>query len=200
MSIEDNIKPINSPNRDRFWEWLLDAQYHNDKLGPVFRKLDLTDKYLFIKYDVLGYRWLPWNYVNEVISYYKQGRRGYSNWFLDETDATFNDFAVDVLKFHLGINEDKKFKCVAPEHDPEYREKMFDLIERFEEPYELFTDEEMKALRSHRVDNVIEDVNREKTQEERDIYEAHRKREKEYLERIRQARHDFVDLLPRMWS
>lgn len=198
--IEDNIKPISSPSVDRFWNWLLDSQYHNDKLGPIFRKIDVTSKYLFIKHDVLGYRWLPWNFFNEVVSYYKQGRRGYSNWFLDETDATFNEFAVEVLKFHLGINEDKKFRCYAPEHDPEYRQKMFDLIERFNEPYKSFTDEELKTLQRHKVGNVVEDLNREKTDEERAIYAAHRKREEEHLERIRQARHDFVDLLPRMWS
>ena len=114
------------------------------------------------------------------------------DWILDEFDSSFNDLAVASLRYHLGFSV-----CDNEDRRPKYE----DLIERLTEPRPRFTEEELAILRTGRTIEEELDALNERTPPDRSaVYDAYRAREDAYLERIRQARHDFVDIMPELWS
>lgn len=126
------------------------------------------------------------------------------NWVIDEFDSSFNELAVASLRYHL----DHSVAC-----NEERREQWEALIERLSESYESFTDEEMDVLEraEQEVGDLFQPVYnddgtvkhyklRESTPAEKSVYDAERARELAYHERIQQARKDFVDVLPWLWS
>jgi hypothetical protein len=113
------------------------------------------------------------------------------DWIIDEFDSSFNDLAVASLKYHLDFsicdNESR-------------REKYEDLIERLSEKDAEFTDEEIEIIHARDTGDFAVDINRERTPEEKAVYDAYWKRDEEYHARINQARHDFVDIMRYLWS
>ncbi|AID58882.1 hypothetical protein PBI_GAIA_63 [Mycobacterium phage Gaia] len=120
------------------------------------------------------------------------------NWILDEFDSSFNDLAIASLRYHLDYS-------VCDNEDN--RERYEDVIARLSEESPTFTDEEMAILQppgwSPKDDFEYVDgrmlLKRANSAQEA-IYKAFHQREDEYRERIQQARHDFVDLMPMLWS
>ncbi len=121
------------------------------------------------------------------------------DWILDEFDSSFNELAAASLRYHLDFsvcdNEDR-------------RERYEDLIARLSERDPLFTVEELAIINppgsTH--DDHWEKLpngsyrSRPSTPEQQAVYETSRLRTAAYNERIRQARHDFVDIMPELWS
>ncbi|WP_068059332.1 hypothetical protein [Nocardia xishanensis] len=122
------------------------------------------------------------------------------DWILDEFDDSFNDLAIASLRYHMDYS-------VALCSD-ERRAKYTDLIERLTEPRPRFTEEELAILEppGWTWEDDFEPhpdggaLMKPTPPEKQAVYEAHRLREDAYLERIRQARHDFVDIMPELWS
>ena len=121
------------------------------------------------------------------------------DWILDEFDSSFNDLAIASLRYHLDFSV-----C-----DNESRRDVYeDLIARLGEKPPTFTDEEMAVLHPPGWDlkDEFEEmpdgsfVMKESRPEVRVIHERHWQREDEYRERIKQARHDFVDVMGSLWS
>lgn len=113
------------------------------------------------------------------------------DWILDEFDSSFNDLASASLRYHLDFSV-----C-----DNEERRDLYeDLIKRLNEEHPEFTDEELGIIHARDTGNLMTDINRENTPEEKAVYDAYWKREEEYHERIKQARHDFVDVMRGLWS
>lgn len=118
------------------------------------------------------------------------------NWILDEFDSSFNDLAIASLRYHLDFSV-----C-----DNESRRDVYeDLIARLGEKPPTFTDEEMAVLHPPGWE-MFEPTGAggfrltESTPERTVIHERHRQREDEYRARIQQARKDFIDVLPGLWS
>lgn len=122
------------------------------------------------------------------------------SWILDEFDSSFNALATASLRYHLDWsvcdNEDR-------------REKYEDIIERLNEPTPDFTDEETAVLHppDWKFGDDFESLPdgkgsrlKESSPEQKAVYAAYRQREDEHRERITQARHDFVDIMPYLWS
>lgn len=117
------------------------------------------------------------------------------NWIIDEFDSSFNDLAVASLRWHL-----TQGRYIVQPGD---RAKYQDIIDRLTEPEPEFTDDELAVLGDFRDDfePAGDGYSRfNPSQEKRGIYDAYKVREDAYLERIRQARHDFIDILPGLWS
>ena len=121
------------------------------------------------------------------------------NWMIDEFDASFNDYATASLRYHLEYS-------VCDNSDR--REVYEDLITRLNEPQPRYTDEEKAVLRppgwtfEDDLEELFDNRRRKKPTppEKRAVYDAHRKRQVEHRARIQQARHDFVDIMPELWS
>ncbi|MEV6219769.1 hypothetical protein [Nocardia sp. NPDC051833] len=121
------------------------------------------------------------------------------DYILDEFDASFNNLAAASLRFHLDFSV-----CDNEDRRAHYE----DLITRLTERDPIFTDEEMAILRPpgwKREDDYELMPNgsyrmRPSTPEEKAVYAASDERTAAYNERIRQARHDFVDIMPELWS
>jgi hypothetical protein len=126
------------------------------------------------------------------------------DWIIDEFDSSFNDLAIASLRYHLGYS-------VA---DREARREIYeDLINRLGEARPTYTDEEMAVFAKarqlygddfqpvYREDGTIaRHTRRRSSPEERAVSEARHQREVEYDARIQQARKDFVDIMPQLWS
>ncbi|WKW86045.1 hypothetical protein SEA_JONJAMES_71 [Gordonia Phage JonJames] len=121
------------------------------------------------------------------------------DWILDEFDSSFNELAAASLKFHLELS--------ICDNEPR-RELYEDLIARLTEEPPDFTDEEMAILEPEgwKWSDDFEDLPeggarlRKSPPEKKAVYEAHWKRKAEYDARVKQARHDFVDIMPHLWS
>ncbi|MFF0498469.1 hypothetical protein ACFYU5_18835 [Nocardia aobensis] len=126
-----------------------------------------------------------------------------SDWIIDEFDSSFNKLAIASLRYHLNHS-------VA--YNEQHREAWEALIERLSErrPEVADTDEKKAVLRAddrhpfepvYGADGKISHYTmRESTPEERAIMDDYDVRERAYHERIQQARKDFIDVLPYLWS
>ncbi|WP_043654396.1 hypothetical protein [Nocardia thailandica] len=122
------------------------------------------------------------------------------DWILDEFDASFNDLAIASLRYHM----DHSVVQCPPERRAHYQE----LVDRLSEEPPRFTDAELAILyppgrTSEDYWEVLPNGLRRmipQTPEEEAVHEALRERTAAYNERIRQARHDFVDIMPELWS
>ncbi len=122
------------------------------------------------------------------------------DWILDEFDSSFNELAAGSLKYHM----DYAVTYCSPEQRAEYQ----DLVDRLLEPHPSFTDEEMSILYPPEREGESMFVEgddgtltlRSPGPEEKQVYQAHRSRENAWNERINKARHDFVEIMPGLWS
>ncbi|MFC4128895.1 hypothetical protein [Nocardia rhizosphaerae] len=122
------------------------------------------------------------------------------DWILDEFDSSFNDLAIASLRYHMDYSV-----CVCPD---ERRAKYEDLIDRLSERDPLFTEEELTILYppGRKREDDYEQLpdgsyrRRPSTPEQQAVFDVSRERTAAYDERIRQARHDFVDIMRELWS
>lgn len=122
------------------------------------------------------------------------------DWILDEFDASFNDLAIASLRYHMDYSV-----CECPD---ERRAKYEDLIARLSERCPRFTNEELAILQppGWTIEDEFEAMDngnylwRQSTPEAKAIYAAHDAREDAWHARMQQARHDFVDIMPHLWS
>lgn len=115
-----------------------------------------------------------------------------TDWIIDEFDHNFNALAVASLHYHLDFSE-----C----DNESRREKYEDLIARLGEPGPEMCDspaEEAVLFPSGR--DIAEWVNQPKTPQQRALLDRYRQRTVDHRDRIQQARHDFVDIMPELWS
>ncbi|MET8430130.1 hypothetical protein [Nocardia sp. NPDC004860] len=111
------------------------------------------------------------------------------DWVIDEFDASFNELAVASLKYHMDHSV-----CFC---SPERRVKYQTLIDRLSEepPHVCDTPEKQAVFAAACPRGAVVDSEAVKP-----IFADFRRRETEYLERVRQARHAFVDIMPELWS
>lgn len=107
------------------------------------------------------------------------------DWVLDEFDESFNALAVATLRYHMDFsvcdNRSRRGKYQA-------------LIDRLSEPHPHVCDtEEKRALFDQLKGTPI-------APELKPLFADYQAREDAYLARINQARHDFVDIIPELWS
>ncbi|AWN03977.1 hypothetical protein PBI_PEREGRIN_150 [Rhodococcus phage Peregrin] len=116
-----------------------------------------------------------------------------TSWILDEFDSSFNDLAISSLKYHLDFS-------ICDNSDR--REKYEDIIARLgeDEPNVVDTPEKQAIWDEHYGDDTFGNINKEKPEALREIFNEYRKRTKEHFNRQQQARHDFVDIMPELWS
>jgi hypothetical protein len=127
--------------------------------------------------------------------------RGYSTFVLDEFNFHFNKMAADSLRFHLSP------RCIV---DNEPRRELYEaLIARLEEPVPKPTPHEEAATDtwkplSEPVFNARgKAVSRRLTDcppQAKEAFASWRVRQEDWLERIHQARRDFVEVIPELWS
>ncbi|MBF6326561.1 hypothetical protein IU451_29095 [Nocardia cyriacigeorgica] len=122
------------------------------------------------------------------------------DWIIDEFDSSFNDLAIASLRYHMDFSV-----CVCTD---DRRARFTSLVERLSEPWPGFTDAELAILEPpgwtfadefEPLPNGLFRV-RESTPEQAAVYAAARERELAWHERIQQARRDFVDVIPELWS
>lgn len=123
------------------------------------------------------------------------------DWILDEFDASFNELASGSLRYHM----DYAVTYCSDEQRARYQ----GLIDRLSEPHVSFTEEEMAVLSPP--GSTIEDdfevsddggllKTKPASDAEKAIYKASRVREVEWRKRRDEARHDFVKIMPELWS
>ena len=118
------------------------------------------------------------------------------DWVIDEFDDSFNDLAIASLRYH----QDWSINFC----DDERRARYQDLIDRLSEPLLGFADEE-RAVFAAAGDRLVRvdgrrSMLRPPTARERDAYAAHRQRTAAWEQRMGEARRDFVDIMPELWS
>lgn len=120
------------------------------------------------------------------------------DWVIDELDSSFNALAVASLRYHLDHsildNEDRRAHWEA-------------LIERLDEPYPVITDLDGYLLddgtaepRFTPAGNGYYTSTFEPSDQMRDLLDRQQEAERQWQNRIQRARHDFVDVLPWLWS
>jgi len=146
-------------------------------------------------------------FTNKVLSGFKQDqpvavKMGMDpnvtlDWIVDEFDHSFNDLAIASLKYHMDY---------AVTHCSDSRRETYEnLVERLSAPHPGFTDEEMKHFEdcnnwgdSFKAEDLFKP--KEPCKECDVIYEKRDKLDEEFAKRMNQARHDFVDIMPSLWS
>ncbi|WP_280389828.1 hypothetical protein [Nocardia wallacei] len=115
------------------------------------------------------------------------------DWIIDEFDASFNDLAIASLRYHM---DHSVAYC-----DPERRARYKDLIERLSErkPRVADTPEKRAIIAAHWDAHGLDGINLAAPDIDA-IHDDYWEREKAFHERIQQARHDFVDIMPGLWS
>lgn len=119
------------------------------------------------------------------------------DWILDEFDSSFDDLAIASMKYHMDWS--------VAQFGEERRELYQDIIKRLEAGHRrdtLHTPDELEHIQSHMTeDNPLGLRRRGKECEECDtISQAYRAREIKLNEEHQQARHDFIKILPQLWS
>lgn len=122
------------------------------------------------------------------------------DWILDEFDASFNALAIASMRLHM---DHPIYPC------PDERRARFEaLIERLGEPRPTFTEDELAILHppGWKWEDDFEPLPgggsrmRESTPERQAVYDAQSERDDAHFARIQQARKDFIDVLPHLWS
>lgn len=115
------------------------------------------------------------------------------DWIVDEFDSSFNDLAIASMKYHMDYSV-----CVCPDGR---RARFEDLIERLSERRPLVADTEEKkaALRADWDEHGLGGIMRQDPVIDA-IHEDYWRRDNEFHARMQQARHDFIDVLPHLWS
>lgn len=118
-----------------------------------------------------------------------------TNWILDEFDSSFNDLAISSLKYHM---HHSVARCADPE-------KFQGLIDRLSEEQPDMPHELMEFYLQDRItkkvgENFVRWETPETTPRIDQLREEYRQSELDYDERINKARHDFIDILPWLWS
>lgn len=161
----------------------------------------------WLKYDAKF--WLkhtnlwPWNAVKTVLYWRKCARRGYSDWFIDECDSTMNSLMITSLKFHMHMLDDKP---VTYPFEGELGDKALSIIDRLDERRPQMPDElseyYLKVVHTERVEgkNFTRMIFPEKSDRLNELTRQHDIKVEEYYDRQREARHDFIDILPNLWS
>ncbi|MGY1946599.1 hypothetical protein [Nocardia asiatica] len=115
------------------------------------------------------------------------------DWILDEFDSSFNRLAIASMRYHMdySVTSCRREMCA----------KFEDLIERLSErkPRVADTPEKSAILDAYWHKYGLDGVNRADPEIDA-IHDDFWARENAYHERIRQARHDFIDILPHLWS
>lgn len=123
----------------------------------------------------------------------------YIDWVIDEFDSEFNTLAIASMRYHLDYS--------VAVCKPSNREKYLDLIERLSEkrPHVCATEEQERVYDAwygdvDTAEQLMEMFNRPTPPEIKEIYDDYDRRTDEYHARINQARHDFIDIMPTLWS
>lgn len=116
-----------------------------------------------------------------------------TSWILDEFDSSFNDLAISSLKYHLDFS-------ICDNSDR--REKYEDIIARLKEdhPHVCDTPEKHDIWEEHFKGKLSDSINKPRSPEIKAISDDYHRRSKEHFDRQQQARHDFVDIMPELWS
>jgi hypothetical protein len=127
--------------------------------------------------------------------------RGYSTFVLDDFDHHFNKMAADSLRFHLSP------QCAVD--NEEHRERYEGLIARLEEPEPVPTPEEQAGIDTWKPfsDPVYNSTGKVVSYrltncptQAKAAFDSWRSRQDEWAKQIQHARHDFVDVIPELWS
>lgn len=115
------------------------------------------------------------------------------DWILDEFDASFNDLAIASLRYHMDHSV-----ALCP---PERRERYAALIERLSErpPRVADTEEKKAVLHADWDEHGLNGIMRQDPVIDA-IHEDYWRRQDEFHARMQQARHDFIDIMPHLWS
>jgi len=121
-------------------------------------------------------------------------RRGYAEYMLDMLAMNFDKFAIDALEWHL--DDMHRNYRVTPERKELYR----DLIRRLSEKRPRVCDTpEKRELVCGTTEELLARFDGENEDANTLLEDWHRRRD-EYLERIHRARHDFVDVVPQLFT
>lgn len=116
-------------------------------------------------------------------------KRGYATYVLDEFDHHFNEMAVNSLKYHLSP------ECVV--NNEAQRPVYEDLIARLSESPPRMCDNDAERQLMSQLDFPLDE---HITDGHRALFDRFRAREDEWCARRDKARHDFVDIMPGLWS
>ena len=113
------------------------------------------------------------------------------NWILDEFDYSFNDLAIASLKYHLDWSV-----CDNSNRRQEYE----DIIARLNEPQPKMFDPGEEHLRGQLHALSFDKAVNETPDEIAKIFDRWHARERAWMDRVDEARHDFVDVIRELWS
>lgn len=114
------------------------------------------------------------------------------DWIIDEFDSSFNDLAIASLRYHLDYS--------ICDNEPR-REKYEDLITRLSEPHpEVCDNDEEHAILDATTEHWFTGGPQKKSPEADAIFDRYHQREADWDARIKQARHDLIDIMRELWS
>lgn len=142
-----------------------------------------------IKHAVKYWDYRPKWVIRRIHEHRLTVKRGYSTFVLDEFDHHFNEMAIASLRYHLS----PECVCNNEAHRPAYEA----LIARLSEPDpQVCTSAHEREL----MQNLDWPINEHMTDEHQAIFDSFHIREDEWRARRDQARKDFVDIMPGLWS
>ena len=171
----------------RYWVW----RYGN---GPVSPR-----RFYDVWLDFKFWKFWPHNVIKNDREFRENLHRGYTTATVHNLAGRFNRLAVDSMRHWTGtdgIPVEKRF--YYPTTSGEAYDRMVDLIERLSEQYPLMPEEDLAYTRSLPRDRRLRRQMRDTDARYRDILDRHAQARKDYEARIRQARIEFIDVLPHL--
>lgn len=145
----------------------------------------------------------PWNAYKTVMYWRKCAKRHYSDWFVDECDSTMNKLMIHSLEFHMHLRPEKP---VTMPFEGERGEKALRVIAALKEEEPKMHPElsdyylnKVHCEKEKESDNYVTMVF-PKSERIDELRALDSQADLEYFERQQQARKDFIDLLPSLWS
>jgi len=146
---------------------------------------------------------LPWNGIKTILYWRKCANRHYSDWFVDECDATMNKLMIHSLEFHMHLRPEKP---VTMPFEGKRGEEALRVIAALKEEEPKMHPElsdyylnKVHCEKEKESDNYVTMVF-PKSERIDELRALDRQADLEYFERQQQARKDFIDLLPLLWS
>lgn len=151
----------------------------------------------FFKYSNV----LPWNAVKTILYWRKCAKQHYSDWFVDECDSTMNKLMIHSLKFHMHLLPEKPVTMPLREG-----EKALAIIAALEEKspemHPELSDYYLNKVhfKKENADSTFTTMIFPKSDRIDELSKLYQKAEKDYFNRQQSARHQFIDILPGLWS
>lgn len=146
--------------------------------------------------DVKFWKFWPHNVISNDREFRENLHRGYTTATMLDLSGRFNSLAIASMRHRTGLDGIPEDDRLYPTVSGETYDRMVDLIERLSEEYPTTPQEDREYIGSLPRDRKLRRQLRDTDPRFRGILDRQMRRREEYEARIRQARIEFIDVLP----